>query len=194
MSETEFPVANRPEEPTYECEASDLDGDELSREVAVHTEQLEGRRRRISAELPLPYSCQQLWQILTDYDHLADFIPSLTKSQRIDHPSGGIRVEQVGAETFLRLKVCLRVVLDMVESFPNEIQFSMVEGDLRQFTGAWQLTPQPEARGTVLRYVVTVQPGRAIPISIIERNLRHNLVRNLLAIRQRADVLFNNSL
>lgn len=194
MSETNFPVANRPEDPADECEDSGLDGGDLNGEVTVRTEQIEGRQRRISAQLPLPYSCEQLWQILTDYDHLADFIPSLAKSQRISHPEGGIRVEQVGAESFLRLKVCLRVVLDMVEHFPHEVQFSMVEGDLRQFVGAWQLIPQPETYGTLLRYVVTVQPGRAIPIAIIERNLQRNLVRNLLAIRQRADLLYSSSL
>lgn len=190
----DVPVANQSEDFACQCEAPELTGDELSGEVAVHTESLEGRRRRISAQLPLPYSCEQLWQILTDYDHLADFIPSLAKSQRIPHPEGGIRVEQVGAESFLRLKVCLRVVLDMVESFPHEVQFSMVEGDLRQFVGAWQLLPQSEECGTLLRYVVTVQPGRAIPIAIIERNLQRNLVRNLLAIRQRADTLYSNPL
>lgn len=185
MSENNFPPAAS----TLE----ELDDEALldeTEEVAVETEHLEGRQRRISAQLPLPYSCEQLWQILTDYDHLADFIPSLAKSQRIEHPEGGIRVEQVGAESFLRLKVCLRVVLDMVEQFPEEVRFSMVEGDLRQFFGAWQLIPRTETTGTVLRYVVTVQPGRAIPVALIERNLRHNLVRNLLAIRERADVLF----
>jgi len=190
MSDPNVPTTDPMLEELVEGDDAPL-ADALEAAIAVQTEHLEGRQRRISAELPIPYSCEQLWQILTDYDHLADFIPSLAKSQRVEHPHGGIRVEQVGAESILRLKVCLRVVLDMVEQFPNEVQFAMVEGDLRQFFGAWQLVPQPDSSGTILRYVVTVQPGRAVPIALIERNLRRNLVRNLLAIRQRADTLFN---
>jgi len=192
MSEPDFPIFEpclEDDNPTCEAPLPD----ETEGVVAIHTEQLEGRQRRISAQIPIPCSCEQLWQILTDYDHLAEFIPSLAKSQQLPHPDGGIRVEQVGAESLLRLKVCLRVVMDMVEDFPNEIRFNLVEGDLRQFFGAWQLMAQPGTAETLLRYEVTVQPGRAIPIGLIERNLRRNLVRNLLAIRQRADLLFNNA-
>lgn len=174
-------------------QSSILEPAEADGAVMVQTEALEGRQRRISAQLSVPYEPEQIWQILTDYEHLADFIPSLARSQRLPHPEGGIRVEQVGAESLMRLKICLRVVLDMVEVFPSEVQFTLVEGDLRKFSGAWQLSPLPESSGTLLRYVVTVQPGRAIPVVLIERNLCRNLVRNLLAIRQRADRLFGNA-
>lgn len=159
-------------------------------EVAIQTEHLEGRQRRIVAQIQIPYGIEQVWGILTDYDHLADFIPNLAQSRRIEHPEGGIRLEQVGTESLLKLKVCLRVVLDMVEHFPSELQFSMIEGDFRTFDGAWQLEPLPDKTGTLLRYVVTLLPPRAIPIRLIEGTLRRNLTSNLQAIRQRANDLF----
>ena len=158
--------------------------------VAVHTEHLDGRQRRIMAQIEIPHPIEQVWEILTDYDHLADFIPNLAQSRRIGHPEGGIRLEQVGSESVLKIKVCLRVVLDMVEQFPNELQFTMIEGDFRTFTGAWKLEPLAAGTGTSLCYVVTVLPPRAIPVGLIERNLRHNLSNNLLAIRERANALF----
>ncbi|WP_439346231.1 SRPBCC family protein [Vacuolonema iberomarrocanum] len=158
--------------------------------VDIQSEPLEGRRRRISAAINISHPVEQIWQILTDYDHLADFIPNLAESRRIEHPEGGIRLEQVGTESLMRLKVCLRVVLDMVERFPHAIEFNMVEGDFRQFVGAWELEPLEQAAVTRLRYVVTVLPGRAMPIALIERNLRRNLVRNLIAIQQHADQKF----
>lgn len=159
-------------------------------DVDIQTEHLEGRRRRISAAITIQHPAEHIWQLLTDYDHLADFIPNLTTSRQIEHPEGGIRLEQIGTESLMKLKICLRVVLDMVEKFPHAIEFNMVEGDFRQFFGAWELQPLATANATQLRYTVTVLPGRAMPMALIERNLRRNLVRNLVAIQQQADQCF----
>lgn len=167
------------------------DGSMLLPDVNVTTERLEGRQRQISATIQIPYSVEHVWQILTDYESLADFIPNLTASRQVEHPQGGIRIEQIGAQCWLNLKFCARVVLDMVEQFPGRIDFQMVEGDFNAFSGSWQLQPitisgQPS---TNLSYTLVVLPKRTMPIGIIERHLRHNLVNNLAAIRQRADLL-----
>ncbi|HEY9621877.1 MAG TPA: SRPBCC family protein [Crinalium sp.] len=166
--------------------------DALFQDVEVTTDRAEGRHRQITAKIQIPYPVEQVWQILTDYEHLADFIPNLAKSQRIEHPQGGIRLEQIGSQSFLKLKFCARVVLDMVERFPTNIDFQMVEGDFKEFLGTWQLQPQTIGGqpGTDLRYVVQILPPRTMPVGLIERKLSHNLAVNLTAIRQRAEELF----
>lgn len=158
--------------------------------VEVSAEPLSRRERRISASIWLPQSVEQIWTILTDYDHLADFIPNLDQSRKLETPDAQTtRIEQIGAECFLTLKFCARVVLDMVESFPHRIDFHMVEGDFRSFAGSWQLQPETCSGmvGTRLRYVLDVEPARLMPIALIERHLQKNLTVNLLAIRQRAE-------
>lgn len=104
--------------------------------VQVQTTKLEGRQRQISAKLQLPYSVEQIWQVLTDYESLAEFIPNLAKSQRLEHPEGGIRLEQIGMQKALKFNFSARVVLDMTEEFPQAIRFQMVEGDFKDFSGA----------------------------------------------------------
>ncbi len=164
--------------------------------IQVETEKLPGRQRRISASITLPHSLEQIWQILTDYDQLADFIPSLDQSQRIESspetPSNQVRIEQVGAECLLSIKFCARVVLDMVEQFPHRIDFEMVQGDFRSFMGYWELQPiaDPADTGLVLKYSLDVLPARWMPVGLIERHLKKNLITNLLAIQQRAAELF----
>ncbi|MCU0526825.1 MAG: SRPBCC family protein [Elainella sp. Prado103] len=160
--------------------------------VVVSTDRAEGRERQISARIHLPYSVEQVWQILTDYDRLADFIPNLSTSKRIEHPTGGIRIEQVGTQALLRFKFCARVVLDMVEQFPHQIGFTMVEGDFKSFRGCWSLQSidNTEAIGTELCYTVSILPPRTMPVGLIERKLKNGLVLNMTAIRQRADQLF----
>jgi ribosome-associated toxin RatA of RatAB toxin-antitoxin module len=161
-------------------------------EVEVTTDQSIGRQRQISARIRIPYSIEQVWQILTDYDHLADFIPSLAKSRRINHPEGGIRIEQIGTQALLKFKFCARVVLDMVEQFPHQLDFQMIEGDFKSFVGSWKLEPVVIAHqpATELSYTVLVLPLRAMPVALIERRLKSSLVVNLSAIRQRAEQLF----
>ncbi|HIK44518.1 MAG TPA: SRPBCC family protein [Leptolyngbyaceae cyanobacterium M65_K2018_010] len=161
--------------------------------VTIQTEKLGGQRRRILAHTDLPFAAEQLWQILTDYDNLSSFIPNLSYSQRLGHPGGGIRLEQMGSQCFLQVKFCARVVLDMVEAFPQRISFSMVEGDFREFEGEWTLESLGEGQRplTCLGYALLVRPPRGMPAGLIERHIRHDLTRNLKAIGDRAGVLFS---
>ncbi|MEO1593101.1 MAG: SRPBCC family protein [Cyanobacteria bacterium J06632_22] len=188
------PLQNSPEDSSIDAALSGVEPirlDATSEEVSVSTEKVEGRKRKISASIAIPVALEPIWALLTDYDRLADYIPNLTVSRQVEHPKGGIRLEQVGAQCFLNIKFCARVLLDMQERFPREIGFSMVEGDFKQFLGRWRLQPAliGEQPGTLLSYEVIVQPPLAMPARLIEHHLCHNLTENLLAIRQHATAL-----
>ncbi|MDA0266596.1 MAG: SRPBCC family protein [Cyanobacteria bacterium] len=156
------------------------------------TTEVEGRYRRIKAAIAVPGSLEQVWHLLTDYDCLSDFIPNLTLSRRIPHPEQGIRLEQIGSQCFLNIKFCARVVLDMVEQFPHRLDFTMVEGDFKDFEGFWSLETleTPEGPMTQLGYELMLRPPRAVPATLIERHLRRDLTQNLQAICQQATVAF----
>jgi ribosome-associated toxin RatA of RatAB toxin-antitoxin module len=166
----------------------------MLQEVDVQSHPAEGRQRQIEARIKLSQTIEQVWKVLTDYDALSSFIPNLAKSQRIEHPTGGIRIEQVGTQRLLRFNFSARVVLDMDEKYPYTINFKMVEGDFKAFSGYWQLEPieigQPN-NGTNLTYVVLVLPKRFMPIAIIERRLQKDLAINLLSIREKLNQLFH---
>ncbi|MGB3612438.1 MAG: SRPBCC family protein [Elainellaceae cyanobacterium] len=149
------------------------------------------RHRLLTAQIFIPTVVEQVWQTLTDYERLADFIPHLSESRRIQHPDGGIRLEQIGSQSLLKFKFCARVVLDMIEHFPHQLQFEMVEGDFRTFKGSWQLQAnrQEAVNGTQLIYQLTVCPSRVVPVRLIEQRLGNNLCENLVAIRERATAL-----
>lgn len=156
--------------------------------VALKSEKLGGRQRRIVATIQIPRRLEAVWQILTDYDSLASFIPNLVTSQRLSHPEGGIRLEQIGAQCFLNIQFCARVVLDMYERFPHELGFQMVEGDFKLFEGCWRLEriEEGEHLSTQLAYELLVKPPLAMPVGLIEKHICTNLTENLMAIHQRA--------
>ncbi len=153
--------------------------------VEISTEKRPARERRILASITIPQPVEQVWQVITDYESLADFVPNLTSSKLIPNSEGRIRLEQIGSQCFLKFKFCARVVIDMTENFPHELGFSLQEGDFKQFEGAWKLQPTADAQSTQLSYDLSVKPPRAMPSGLIEHHICHNLTTNMLAIRQR---------
>ncbi|BAZ51135.1 cyclase/dehydrase [Nostoc sp. NIES-4103] len=164
--------------------------------VAVQIEKIAERQRQITARVQIPQPVEQIWKVLTDYESLPDFIPNLAKSRLLDHPNGGIRLEQIGSQRLLNFNFCARVVLDLVEYFPKQIDFQMVEGDFKGFSGSWCLEPYflGEHVGTNLCYTIQVWPKLTMPVTIIERRLSKDLRLNLLAIHQRVEQLAQQGL
>ncbi|MEO0868210.1 MAG: SRPBCC family protein [Cyanobacteria bacterium J06642_11] len=160
--------------------------------MSIKTEKLAPRQRQIIATVAIPCALEHVWQVLTDYERLAEFVPNLTESRLLNRPDGGIRLEQIGAQCFLNFKFCARVILDMTETFPRELGFSMVEGDFKKFMGKWSLQPAiiGSQSATVLSYELVVQPPLAMPVQLIERHICHNLTQNLLAICDRTTEQF----
>ncbi len=159
--------------------------------VSVEVEKITERQRKIAAKIQIPHPVEKVWQVLTDYQALAEFVPSLASSKKLEHPSGGIRLEQIGSQRLLRLNFSARVVLDLEESFPNLINFQMVEGDFKEFSGSWRLDScvLDDKTGTLLCYTVKVWPKLTMPIRIIEPRLSQDMQSNLLAVRQRVEEL-----
>jgi len=155
--------------------------------VDIQIEKIAERQRQITARIQIPQPIEQIWKILTDYEALVDFIPNLAKSRLLEHPNGGIRLEQVGSQRLLNFNFCARVVLDLEEYFPKEINFRMVEGDFKGFSGSWRLEPYRcgNLMGTNLCYTIHIWPKLTMPVTIIENRLSNDLRLNLLAVYQR---------
>ena len=163
----------------------------LAAKVEIQIEKIAERQRQISAKVQIPQPVELIWKVLTDYEALSDFLPNLAKSRLIEHPNGGIRLEQVGSQRLLNFNFWARVVLDLEECFPKEINFRMVEGDFKSFSGSWCLEPYSldEYVGTNLCYTIQVWPKLTMPVGIIENRLSKDLRLNLLAIYQRVEEL-----
>ncbi|MDF5720699.1 MAG: SRPBCC family protein [Rhizonema sp. PD37] len=162
--------------------------------VQVQVEKIAERQRQITARIQIPQPIEQVWKVLTDYEALVKFIPNLAKSRLVKHPTGGIRLEQIGSQRLLRFNFCARVVLDLKEYFPKEISFCLVEGDFKDFSGSWSLESCSlgEQMGTNLYYTLKVWPKLTMPVGIIENRLSKDLQLNLVAIRARVLQLASN--
>ncbi|KAK9673207.1 hypothetical protein RND81_12G153300 [Saponaria officinalis] len=160
--------------------------------VNCEVEVVSWRERRIKAEICVNSDVESVWNALTDYERLADFVPNLIYSGRIPCPyPGRIWLEQRGLQRALYWHIEARVVLDLQEflNSPNEreLHFSMVDGDFKKFEGKWSVKSKRRPLSTTLSYEVNVIPRFNFPAIFLERIIRSDLPVNLRALACRAE-------
>tara|TARA_B100001250_G_scaffold408778_1_gene431787 strand:+ start:33 stop:599 length:567 start_codon:yes stop_codon:yes gene_type:complete len=142
--------------------------------------------RRLAAQLRTNLKFDSIWEVLTDYNNLSDFIPNLVSSKVISREGSKIRLKQVGSQDFLGFRFSAEVFLELFEDQSNgTLRFYLLKGDFRRFEGSWTVNKFGPG-GLSIIYELTVQGCFGTPVSLIEERLRSDLTRNLLAVEQAA--------
>ncbi len=166
---------------------------DIDQKVEIKIEKLEGRQRQVFAKIQIPYPLEQVWQVLTDYEAFAEFMPSLIQSRCLEHPTGGVRIEQVRTKKFMGKNISARSVFDIEEKFPHGIHYQLIEGDMKAFSAYWRLEPwslSESQAGIDLTCDFFVVPKRIFPMALVEHVLSQDIPADLLKIRQRVEENF----
>ncbi|KAF8051515.1 hypothetical protein N665_1714s0008 [Sinapis alba] len=149
-------------------------------------------------------SLESVWSVLTDYEKLSEFIPSLVVSELVEKEGNRVRLFQMGQQNLaLGLKFNAKAVLDCFEKeleiLPHgrrrEIDFKMVEGDFQLFEGKWSIEQLDKGEAldiqfkdfrTTLAYTVDVKPKMWLPVRLVEGRLCNEIKTNLLSVRDAA--------
>ncbi|XP_076917628.1 uncharacterized protein LOC143577784 [Bidens hawaiensis] len=187
-------------EPEPELESEPETGDASGIEVEI--EKVSSNRRVIRSKVLIEASLETVWGILTDYERLADVIPSLVVSQVLDKSENFARLLQIGQQNLaFGLKFSAKGVVDCYEQdfevLPygqrRNIEFKMIEGDFQLFEGKWSIE-QYEQSGfesgqqynTTLLYMVEVEPKMWLPVQLVEGRISREIQVNLFSIREEA--------
>ncbi|XP_074558033.1 uncharacterized protein LOC141813924 [Curcuma longa] len=174
------------------------EGEEDGFEIEVeNVGEQKNRRRRIQSRIRVNAELETVWSVLTDYEGLAGFIPSLAVSQLLDKKDKFARLFQVGQQDLVfGLKFNAKGVLDCyerdLENLPNsrkrDIDFRMIEGDFEIFEGKWSIEQSfvDEEFQTILSYFVELVPKLWLPIRLIEGRVCKEVKTNLLCVREQA--------
>jgi hypothetical protein len=109
---------------------------------------------------------QVAWDVLTDYEHLPNFVGSLKKSH-IKESFGPYHflLEQEFEGGFLFITRRVRVVLDVQESKNQSINFTDTEHkDFAFYQGSWQLGPDP-GKGAKITYTLKAKKNFDSPFA-----------------------------
>lgn len=136
-------------------------------------------RARATLRAPLDV----IWQTLTDYDHFAEFIPGIRKSQVINRHGNTTIVEQAGRAGFLFFTYPIQVVVRSEEYHPWAIRVRVLTGNLKQLDGGYRIE---RIEGTderfVLRWSGIIEPDTPLPLFITVPLVRANLQDQFLAM------------
>ena len=108
--------------------------------------QRRGEALEVACRATLIAPVELIWQTLTDYNRLAEFIPGMRRSRVIATRADGVVVEQSGEATFLFLSFPIDAVLVAVERPPHAIDVRMEKGNLKRLEGGYRIAPQPGGR------------------------------------------------
>ena len=98
-------------------------------EVTVKVERQENAFQ-VEANLLVAVDKGVAWQVLTDYDNLASFVPGMRSSRIVSAPGEPLLLEQKGESGFLWFRVPIEVVSRVEEAPLNTIRFQSVGGNL----------------------------------------------------------------
>lgn len=84
-----------------------------------------------------------VWQTLTDYNRLGEFIPGMRRSRLLERRGATVVVEQSGEARFLFFSVPIDVTLAATERPPGALEVRMLKGSLKRLEGGYRIEPQP---------------------------------------------------
>jgi carbon monoxide dehydrogenase subunit G len=120
------------------------------------------------------------WDVLSDYDHLAEFVPGMTSSRLVSAPGEALLLEQKGEARFLFFSQNIEVVLRVSEVAHREIEFDAVGGNMQRMRGAWRLNG-PDGSVTV-SYDAEIEPAFWMPPLIGAALLRRDLSGKMASV------------
>ena len=129
-------------------------------EPAINIER-DGDTIQILAKLKVDAHHHIAWQVLTDYNNLARFVPGMQVSRIISKPGEPILLKQIGQSGFLMFTFPVEVVTQITEIQLESIRFLAVSGNLKSQSGEWRI--KQEADRTLVIYQSSIVPGFWVP-------------------------------
>ena len=116
----------------------------------------EGDAVIVDAHALLHADLETAWDVLTDYDRYAEFIPDLKSSRIVARSGATVIVEQKGQAGFFLFRFPMEVTLSVTEDPRNGITSRAIAGTFREMTGSYTLVRD----GNELRFTYS---GRMVP-------------------------------
>ena len=151
------------------------DGSNAASDFSVKTEK-RGDEVHVEARATLAVPLAVIWQTLTDYNRLSEFISGISRSRLIEYRANAAIVEQFGEAGFLFFKVPIDVTVESLELPPHLIQVRVLKGNLKKLDGRYEIeegaTP---GAPIVLRWLGVIEPEEPLPVLFGELILRNNV-------------------
>lgn len=127
---------------------------------------------------PVPPSLA--WEVLTDVDHMVDWVPNLRQSRVLKREGDVAIIEQVGLAQFAFLSFTFTTERRLELKRPVSISAVQIHGDARRYNSVLRLTP--EAAGTRLDYRAEFEPGLLAAMVLSREYFQHEIGEQFTAM------------
>ncbi len=135
----------------------------------------------VNASARMQVDARIAWEVLSDYDHLAQFIPDMKSSRVVSRDGDRVLVEQRGEFGFFFYRQPVDVTLEVLEQPQRRIDARRIAGNIRDLQTRYEL--ETSDAGVKLDYT-----GRFIPEFSVPPLFGMPMVRRVVERRFRAMV------
>ena len=104
-----------------------------------------------------------VWETVTDYERLAQFVPGMRSSRIVARRDGDLVVEQRGETRFLAFTYPVEVTLLASARPPDAVEVHLLHGSLKRLDGTYRLEPAGAGR-IALRWTGLIEPVALPPL------------------------------
>lgn len=146
----------------------------LAQQINIDTAAGEGDVVKVTASAEMQVDPRTVWNVISDYDHLGEFIPGMRSSRVVQRSGDKVFVVQMGEFGFLFFRQAVAVKLEVTEYPPLRMTARAVEGNLKGMEGRYEVENLPA--GVVrLSYVGSLAPEFPVP-PVISRMVVHSVL------------------
>ena len=146
---------------------------------------------QVTAHTVVHAPAELIWQTLTDYDHLSQFIPGIDSSRVVSRQGTLLTVEQKGGIRWWFFYYPIRVTVASTERPYESISVHLLQGNLRRLDGGYRIEPQPDG-STQLTWEGLVEPDTPLPgflrTALLRRSISDQFAGMVREIERRADL------
>ena len=147
-------------------------------------------RYQVRGEAEVRADRQTAWEVLTDYDHLAEVVPGLVSSRLVGRTGGEKVVEQQGQVGLGLFRQRFSMTLAVAEHGRRRVEARTTAGDFEHFTSSYVLLAAAPGSTRVL-YEALIKPRFSLPmfidLSLMEMAARGQFEALMGEIERRAD-------
>jgi hypothetical protein len=141
----------------------------------------------MEASIAGPYTRQEAWDLLTDYDRIAEFVSSMDSSFVVGHSDSSVIVRQVFTSRLI-IPWTFSFTLEFIQDGPYRLRFRQLKGNMRHYEGIWEVQKARDGMrlvytaraghglrlpGFVLRYIARRQIKALMPAHMVELTQRY---------------------
>jgi ribosome-associated toxin RatA of RatAB toxin-antitoxin module len=151
----------------------------IAGEVIAVQARRQGSAVQVTTQAVIRAPLEVIWQTLTDYDRLAEFVPDISSSRVIERQGSTVTVEQAGKAHLWFFTYAIDVVVEVTEQPPACAAVRVLRGNLKQLEGGYRLDKVEGKEGDeyLLQWSGLIEPALPVPTAVTLPLMRSNIAR-----------------